>query len=229
MKAEALILALPTNIKDFVRHLAYASPLRRWFLHRQCYNFQPAQLAFLCECIDRTRHIDFPIVEIGCFQGRTTVFLNMHMNAKHIEKPYIGIDTFSGFTEADIRHETESRGKHASRFTGFRSNRKEWFDWTMEINEIARVRAIAADVNEFDFRNFRGISFALIDVDLYRPMKRSLEEVYDLLPSGGIIVADDCAQGQIFDGANQAYHEFVASVGLTPRVVLDKLGVIEKP
>ena len=38
-------------------------------------------------------------------RGRTTVYLNQHMNNEAIEKPYVCIDTFAGFTSRDVAYE----------------------------------------------------------------------------------------------------------------------------
>lgn len=56
-----------------------------------------------------------------------------------------------------------------------------------------------------------------------------LEALYDRLPSGAIVVVDDCKDGLAFDGALEAYREFVGSHGLPERVVHGKLVLIEKP
>ena len=68
---------------------------------------------------------------------------------------------------------------------------------------------------------------ALLDVDLYRPILAVLDALYDRLPPGAIIVVDDCEPGS-FDGALQAFDEFVAARGLPRRIERGKLGVIEK-
>lgn len=192
------------------------------------YNFQPAHLAFLCECIDRTRALPGPIVEVGCDAGWTTVFLNKHMDFSKIEKSYFCIDTFSGFTPDDIRYERQRRGKDPTFPSGaFSRNKKEWFDRTMQINGIKRVRSIQGDVNRYDFEGIKDVSVCLIDVDLYLPVKAALEKVYGRMAAGGVLVVDDCAPDSPFDGALQAYREFVEAHRLPEKIILEKLGVIE--
>ena len=83
--------------------------------------FTPAQLAFLVRCLDETEGVPGTIVEIGCATGRTTVFLNKHLDEVHSSRGYVCIDTFSGFTEDDVSFETSQRGKANSALTGFRS------------------------------------------------------------------------------------------------------------
>src|SRR6516165_11880828 len=49
--------------------------------HRYLYMFTPAQLAFLCEQITNGADIPGSILEVGCETGRTTVFLNRHIDS----------------------------------------------------------------------------------------------------------------------------------------------------
>jgi predicted O-methyltransferase YrrM len=220
---------LANQTRFALKSLAYETPMARWVAHRWQYNFSPAQLGFLCSCLDRTREVAGPVFEVGCFAGVTTVYLNKHMSAEGIEKPYYAFDTFGGFTADDVAYESEHRGKQRSRLAGFTDNRPEWFKVTMALNGVSRVRAVQADVNTYDFSALEAPSFCLLDVDLYRPVRSVLEALYDRLPTGAIVVVDDCMSGTDFDGALSAYREFVAARGLPERIVHHKLGVIEKP
>lgn len=46
------------------------------------------------------------------------------------------------------------------------------------------------------------------------------------MAKGGIVVVDDCEQGRLWDGALQAYEEFVGERGIAGEVVAGKLGVL---
>jgi O-methyltransferase len=166
---------------SLVKEIQFLTPLRKYFFPRFVFNFTAPQLCFLRRCVDETRNCDGSLAEIGCFSGSTTIFLNKFMDAEGIDKPYYALDTFSGFVAADVQHEVASRGKSASSFTGFTVNKKKWFDATMRQNDISRVRSIRADVNAFDLSSLAPLSFALLDVDLYRPMRKALPELYSAL------------------------------------------------
>jgi hypothetical protein len=193
------------------------------------YNFTPQQLIFLCECLEATRELAGPVVEIGCSSGRTTLFLNKYMDVAGIEKPYYCIDTFAGFTSADVAHEVHARNKRHADYRGL------WNDWskglferTMELNGVTRVRAIQADINELDCSALDAPSLCLVDVDLYRPVKTALHKFYPVMEAdGGIIVVDDCVHNNKYDGAVQAYHDFVRDHGIWPDLRFGKLGVID--
>jgi SAM-dependent methyltransferase len=207
-------------LKYALKAALFETPLARFIGPRYAFNFEPAQLAFLCECLTATANVPGCIVEAGCFAGGTTVFLNAHMDATGIEKPYHAIDTFGGFVKAQAEHEQISRGK-AEAFKGFADNSQRWFDRTMQANGIRRVRTTKADIAQFDFASIAPIAFCLLDVDLYLPTKAALPRIVSALSPGGLLVIDDCKPDNIYDGAYQAFTEF----GRT-EIRNGKLGVI---
>ena len=213
-----------------VRNVAYLSPLlRRHVFPRYGYGFSPPQLCFLCQCLDDTLRTEGSIAEIGCHTGQTTVFLNKFMDARGIGKMYFAVDTFSGTTARDVDYEVAFRGKTRDIVTGFTVNKRKWFDLTMKDNGIARVRTIEADVNEYDLKSLAPLSFVVLDVDLYRPTRKALPELFQALHPGGIMVVDDCDPTDIhWDGADQAYREFVKEMGLPLQIVQGSLGIVRK-
>lgn len=211
-----------------LKEIMLLSPFGKFFFYRYQFNFSPAELCFLCKCIDDTKRVPGAIVEIGCAQGNTTVFLNRHMDFCKIEKEYLAIDTFSGFTRGDVAYEVEQRAKKRKDISGFEMNKKKWFDLTMRRNNISRVKSVQAAVNNFGFDTLGEISFCLIDVDLYLPVKSALNGVYKAMNKGGIIVVDDCTPNTRWDGALEAYEEFTSSHSLKQNIILNGLGIISK-
>jgi O-methyltransferase len=139
------------------------------------------------------------------------------------------VDTFSGVIQEDIEYEVAKRKKKRDFYFSSRVNKKKWFDWTMQYNNVNRVYSLEVDVNKYDFKTLAPLSFALLDVDLYGPMKNSLPRLYDVLSPGGIIVCDDCSASDVrWDGANQAYSEFMQEIGQPVQVMHGKLGIIKK-
>jgi SAM-dependent methyltransferase len=179
--------------------------------------------------VERTREIPGAIAEVGCASGSSTVFLNKYMDAQGIEKPYFALDTFSGFVAEDVQFEVEKRGKARNFFNGFQANKKKWFDATMHSNAITRVRSIEVDVNRYDLTELGAFSFVLLDVDLYRPSRKALPELYRALSPGSIMVVDDCDATNVrWDGADQAYKEFMRDIEKPAEIVHHKLGVVRK-
>jgi predicted O-methyltransferase YrrM len=211
------------------KEVAFRTPLRRFFFPYYGYNMTAPQLCLLCRSLESTRQVPGSIVEIGCSTGMTTVFLNNYMDAQGIDKPYIAVDTFSGFVREDVRHEVVARGKRAAFFTGFRTNKQEWFDGTMRMNAISRVRSFASDINRFDIAALGPISFCLLDVDLFRPTRSALPRLFAQLSPGGVIAVDDCDASNVrWDGADQAYKEFCAEIS-RPAQIISGIGLIDKP
>lgn len=211
----------------FAKHLQFISPLRKYFFYRYSYMFTPAQLWFLCQGIEDTAFVAGDIVEIGCANGNTTVFLNKHMDCLGLSKTYICIDTFQGFTQSDVAMEVECRGKCKKHYKdSFSVNKKKWFDATMKMNAISRVRSIESDICAFDFNTLGKVSFCLLDVDLYRPTKFALEGIIPHMNKGGMVVVDDCVERNRYDGALQAVKEVAASGKLTFSLHHEKLAKI---
>ena len=213
-----------------VRGMLSNSRFRRLVFPTYGYEFTPAQLCFLCQCLQDTKHLHGAVAEVGCNDGATTLFLNRYLDCESIEKPYFAVDTFAGFVPADVEFEVEKRRKSKDMYEGrFEANSKKWFDRTMRLHGVSRVRSIQADVNAFDLRTLGPISFVLLDVDLYKPIRKALVELYEALEPGGTIVVDDCDAGNArWDGADQAYKEFMRAAGNEPIIVHRKLGVVRK-
>jgi hypothetical protein len=212
-------------------NFALRTPLEKYIGYRYQHMFSPSQLSFLIRCLDETKHLTGAVFEVGCAAGMTTVWLNKHLDTLG-ERPYVAIDTFAGFLERDIEHEIQRRGKAPSEATlrsFFASNGRTWVERTLRRNGVKRVSLIQGDAAEFDYSKYQDISFALIDVDLYLPVKATLERIFPQMAPGGIIVVDDCADRHLWDGALQAYNEFVERQGLPATVVHGKLGVVRRP
>ena len=213
----------------FFRRIIFNTPLREYAFYKFNFNFTADQLCFLCQCIEQVREVNGSIAEIGCAIGNTTVFLNNYMDAEKIEKKYFAIDTFSGFVSEDVEYEVSKRNKDPLLFDGFQCNMKKWFDYTMNLTSVHRVVSIQADVNKYDLTTLGSICFALLDVDLYRPIKKCLKELYSVLTPNGIIVVDDCdSKNNRFDGSAQAYNEFVNEINHPIQIIHHTLGIVRK-
>lgn len=203
---------------------------RRAFLTQYRFPFNPEQLWAICSAAEEALRADGVFIEVGVAQGYTTLYLHHHLASLGEKRPYYCLDTFTGFLPDDI--ETERRRGKADDFDAwFRLNSAELFRESLARNGLSStVTVLVADAGSFEYSSLPPIAFALVDVDLLRPMRAALEGCWSRLAPGGIIVADDCHPGpHTWDGARQAYEEFCAAHGLALDVRHAKLGYAGKP
>lgn len=223
-------MAFLKRIKNKIRDLAYTSQYAHLFCFQYKFQYQPPNLCLLYNLLVEATKASGSVVEAGCFQGATTIWLCKALEALEIHKNYYALDTFSGFVEEHINYESTYRGKNkAKMMSDFSINSQKWFDRTMSVNNITNVISIQTDISTYDFSSLGEICFALIDVDLYIPVSLSLKQLYPLISPGGIIAVDDCQDNRLYDGALQAYKEFVDQNQLPFDVMNNKIGIIRKP
>ncbi len=222
---------LTRAIRTIFKDISLKTGTNSRLFSRYPYMFSPAQLIALTDCIKSVSDVPGSFVEVGCAYGATTVFLNKFMNDhKNLAKRnYYAIDTFRSFLPEHADYEIQNRDKPPSLKKRFWENKKAWFDKSMAVHGLKRVKSIECDATQFDLSSVAPIAFCLIDVDLYIPVKDLLPKVFSRMSSGGIIVVDDCQPDQMWDGALQAYREFARERNLSTEIVAEKLGVVRLP
>jgi O-methyltransferase len=210
-----------------VKEIYFRTPLWRFFLPIMKFDMTIAQLNFITSTL-QTINNDGAVVEIGVGGGATSVVINNFMEENKIERPFVAIDTFFGFTQEDADYERKFRGK-AEDYLAYRSNRKDWYSKTLRAHGVEGARVFQADAKKFDFTAIGPIAFVLLDVDLYKPVQTVLPSLYQSLASDGVIIVDDCAtEASLYDGAGEAYREICSQMGIAPELVHEKLGIIRK-
>lgn len=222
---------LTRAVRTIIKDISLKASRNRELFRLYPYMFSPAQLIFVTDCIKSVGSVPGSFVEIGCAYGATTVFLNKFMSdSKELaERNYYAIDTFQSFVAEHADYEIQNRGKPPSIKKRFKENKKAWFDKSMAVHGVKRVKSIECDATQFDLSSVAPIAFCLIDVDLYIPVKDLLPKVFSAMSSGGIIIVDDCQPDQMWDGALQAYEEFSRERNLPMEIALEKLGVVRLP
>ena len=189
------------------------------------YMYEPVQLIELAECVRSVARVPGCFVEAGCAYGATTVFLNRLMDNIGLDRDYYAIDTFSGFVEEHAQYEITERGKPSRLRREFNENKKSWFDRSMRMHDVARVKSVQADIAQFDFNAIAPVA-CLLDVDLFKPIRDALPKIHAAMSPGGIIVIDDCKPDNIWDGALEAYESYISDRGLPREIKCEKLGII---
>jgi len=169
-----------------------------------------------------------PAVEVGCNQGWTTCFLVEALKEQGVKRDYVCIDTFSGFTPEDAGFEYKMRGKAAGLYDdSFSFSDPDWLKASISRFGYTNVSVQKADATTFDYQALGQIAFALVDVDLYRPVRASLERILPNMRRGGVIIVDDCdPRHDLWDGAYHAYTEICNEHHIKPEIVCQKLGII---
>jgi O-methyltransferase len=223
-------MSIPEKVRSLVKDISLRTGIydNLFFRVYSCM-LEPKQLVYLIECIIKVGNTSGCIVEAGCAHGATTVFLKKFIDGESMRREYFALDTFSGFVRAHTEYEVSVRGKPKNISKHFTENKKVWFDKSMNIHRLTGVKSIQVDVTRFDFNSISPIAFCLLDVDLYKPIKDALPKIYAAMAPGGIIVVDDCKPQALWDGALQAYEEFVRERSWPSEIAADRLGVIRVP
>jgi Macrocin-O-methyltransferase (TylF) len=192
------------------------------------FNLEPLQLATLVFEIERLKDAIGAIVEIGVARGMTTRFLCEHLvKSGYTHQDLYALDTFSSFLARDVDFEVAHRGKTKGDLKGhFGYN--DFETWKRTFRSFPFVKAVQGDCATFDYATIAPIKLALLDVDLYLPIKHALPKLYKHLRVGGVILVDDVLRNTLYDGAYQAYTEFCNDANIHPTVVGNKFGIIRK-
>ena len=189
------------------------------------YNLDPLQLTEIINSLEKVKNIKGCICEIGVARGMTTRFICEYLKDTDFTSDFFCIDTFESFVKEDIEYEIEKRKKSRSELIGFSYN--DFDTWKKNFSEFKFVKPIKYDVKKFNFKNIKPIKFVLLDVDLYLPTLTALNNLKDNMTSGGIIIVDDVSKNNSWDGADQAFHEFVKENSLEFKLIGKKCGYIE--
>ena len=202
------------------RHTNFAKPSYK-------YNVEPAQLSELIKSIDRlAMGRKNTIVEIGVARGMTTRFLAEHISLNNYNVDYFCLDTFSSFIDKDINYEVEKRNKNKKDLLAFKYN--DYSKWKKNFQEYKFIKPIKCDCSTFDFSSIAPINLCFLDVDLYKPTINTLNNIWDFMAEDSVIIIDDVKENNEWDGAFQAFMEFVNEKKLNYYLVGTKCGVIKK-
>lgn len=214
---------------EIVKYLIYRMPgARRLMAPHYSYKINPGELAALVGFIDDSKEEGGAVIEVGVAHGDSSVFLLEHLKTTDPGRVLLLFDTFAGFTKDSIDYEMTERGKNQSPYRSFRYGNARLFERNLRAAGYTNFRIYEGDAAAFDWSTIAPISAALLDVDLYKPTAAILKGIWPhLTPSGGIVV-DDCLPNTPWDGALQAYKEFVDRRGL-PFVRVGHKGALIRP
>ena len=155
----------------------------------------------------------------------TSRFICEHITRTKYQTTFYCLDTFSSFTKNDLDFEVLQRGKNRSELMEFNYNNHA--AWCRHFSQYRFVKPIQCDVNHFDFISITPIKFAFLDVDLYHPTKAALDHIRPHMAPGGVIMVDDVLDNRRWDGAYEAFMEFVEETGTSYEMIGNKCALIK--
>lgn len=168
------------------------------------------------EFFKRTSHIRGEILEFGIFKGnsffRWIKFRDLLEQTS--SRKIIGFDVFGDFPEANFEDDKLKREAFVKETKGGKSISFEEITSLLQKQNLHKnVEIIKGDIlktlDEYVINNpHLKISLLHIDVDLYEPTKFILENLYEKVTKGGIIILDDYGA---FAGTNKAVDDFFES------------------
>jgi hypothetical protein len=143
-----------------------------------------------------------------------------------IHKPYICVDTFSGFLPEHFESDV-SRGTPRKDRQMFADNSRGLVERILRMHDCSGIQLLQRDCTKLSAAEFPdGISLCLLDVDLSKPVHGGLQRIWPLLRPGGRVVVDDCPESSTWK-ALDGLKAFCAEIGAPVRNPYG-LGVLEK-
>ncbi len=165
------------------------------------------------EFFKQTSTVRGEILEFGIFKGnsffRWIKFRDLLEQTS--SRKVIGFDIFGDFPEAQFEGDKQRRDDFVEETNGGKSISLEEMQELLEKQSLFKnVELIKGDIlvtlkNYLEKNPHLKISLLHIDVDLYEPVKEILEQLYDRVSTGGIIILDDYGT---FAGTNKAVDDF---------------------
>lgn len=162
------------------------------------------------------RDVPGDVVEVGVNLGGTAVYAARLLRRLGIDKSYTGYDTFGGFVPEQF--ETDRKRGTPSSYSGdFSASSVRLVRRILDLHGGEAVGLVQGDIVTMpEDRLPDVISNALVDVDLSDPTFHALTKIYGRLADGGIVLVDDCPDGdeERLWHARDGYRRFAAENGL---------------
>jgi hypothetical protein len=184
------------------------------------------------ELFRRTIELPGDIVELGVYRGTTLIQWANFLEARNIgdrTKRVIGFDNFYGFRKLDPKDGPEDprAGKVPGGFDSrdLEAQLQEMiaiFDQDRFMGQKPRITVVKGDIEKTVPEFVSGhpglrINLLHFDCDLYSPTKIGLEQLWDKVVPGGIVIFDEYGI-EPWAGETQAVDEFFAERGLKPKL-----------
>jgi O-methyltransferase len=176
----------------------------------------PERLYLFLHHVIETKDVPGPIVEIGCNLGGTAIIAGQMLKRLGIDKPYVCIDTFDGFIDAQFATDA-ALGTPMADQTLFSGNSKALVAKILRRHRCGDIELRQGDVSTLaDEALPQGCSLVLVDVDLTEPTYAALKRFWPRMSRDGVILVDDCPEESTWK-ARIGYRRFCNDLGLPER------------
>lgn len=187
---------------------------------------EPERLHEWLGVLKATRDVPGSVLEVGCHLGGTAAVSARMMARLEDHRPYVCIDTFSGFVsqqfDADIALGNTSGGRNL-----YAANAPSLVRSILDRHGAAHVQIVTGDIVAVsDDVLPPQVSAALIDVDLAEPVRVALDRLYPRMSPGAVILVDDCPENYRWK-ARCGYEAFMEDRGLQPEYLYN-MGVLKR-
>jgi hypothetical protein len=144
--------------------------------------YSDAQVASAVSALDRVRRLKGAVIEIGCWEGKSTIGL---ANACFPQK-LLAVDTWAGNADEHADHPTVHIARERDVFAQFQQN--------VAVQTLGNVTPVRRDCHEFLAEWSGPIKFVHIDASHdYESVRRTIEACQRWLVAGGVLCGDDIA------------------------------------
>jgi hypothetical protein len=217
---------LAYKLRQRLKRLLFQTSLAKRFVLNSPGGLHPAQLYFIMDHILKYRSPDrsYTIAEVGIARGLSTRFLYDFMTIAGGNFEYDCIDTFSGFDKDSIRMEVRRKGP------GYAWDNYDYLNILPYIRKseelgLSNLRFVKASQYSQELRSKR-FDLVILDVDVEMATTEYLSFFFQRLDAKGLILVDDCALDNKYDGALVAYKEFCTSRGIQLAFLHPKSGLV---
>jgi hypothetical protein len=165
----------------------------------------------LWEALNQISHLEGDFVQCGVYVGEQAFFM-----AKHSEKKIHLFDSFKGATNFD------ESDNDFYRESPFKCSVEECLATLAQFNNVSLY--VGEVPTHFD--KLQKISFLHLDMDLYRPTKIAISELWPNIVYGGMVMVD--THDNISTGVTKAVQEFAKMINKEIQMLPTGIAVITK-
>lgn len=163
---------------------------------------------YVNQLYERVVEVPGALVECGVASGRTLLMMAYAVAYHGQAREIYGFDTFTGLPEPSRPDGAAVRGRAGTIRVDESQTRAYMERSGLSTDELSRIHLVKGDIRE-TLPRYDGGQIALlhVDVDLYEGYRCALEQLFPLVPSGGVVMFDEFHDPK-WPGATRAIEEY---------------------